>query len=52
MLAYQLLARLKHMALCQGDWNDDMFIGSYKMWKEVEKDEKFYEKEANIIRVK
>ena len=51
MIAYQLLARLKHTALTQGNWDDDMFIGSYKMWNEVTKEETFYEKEVgNIIR--
>ena len=50
MIAYQLLARLRHMALCQGNWDDDMFIGSYKMWDKVTREENRREAELKIIR--
>jgi len=43
MKAYQLLARLKHLTLTQGNWKEEMFIGKEAYWYKVTLDERKHE---------
>jgi len=44
MIAYELLARLRHLSLAgQDEYGDLEWMGTYRQWMEVSKEEAKYE---------